>query len=52
MNGDVTINCECGFKYKVNGNAFSSLIIWGRVRGLACDMCDKSPNVNYGGMEA
>ena len=40
---------QCGFKYKVNGNAFSSLIIWGRVRGLACDVCDRVLNVNYGG---
>lgn len=52
MSESVVINCSCGATWEYQKERFYSLIFNHRTQGLACDCCNKVPNIGYGGLEA
>ena len=46
----VIINCECGASCEHKWEAFRAYLYYGREYCLACDFCNRVPNINYGGM--
>lgn len=48
----VKINCECGGSLTLDATAVYSYIYNYRIECLRCDLCNRMPNIHYGGLEA
>lgn len=48
----VKINCECGGSLTLDATAVYSYIYNYRIECLRCDLCNRLPNIHYGGLEA
>jgi len=46
----VTIECACGSSCEHKWEAFETYLYFGMVECLACDICNRVPNINYGGI--
>ena len=49
---EVIINCECGSSCAHDWEAFQCYLHFGVLECLACDRCNRVPNINLGGMIA
>jgi hypothetical protein len=48
----ITFNCSCGVPMTLPADWVYSALYNYRAYNLACDICNRIPNINYGGMEA